>query len=125
MAVQTNNLKRLIILYWRHSKDDKENSWTKELYEQLIYDDALRLRYRNDTEFIFANVNRNTESYVQHRDLIESLRQHKERYHPLVYFDLIFANERGSREEKHIIYNQNDVREVIKRIKYYILEYER
>ncbi len=125
MAVHTNNLRRLAILYWRHSKDDKENSWTKELYEALIYDDELRIRQRYDTEFIFANVNRRTESYIQNKDVVEALRRHKERYHPLVYMDLVFPNERGSREEIRIIYSQNDIREVIKRIKYYIIEYEK
>lgn len=125
MAVQTNNLRRLVVLYWRHSKEDRENSWTKELYEALIYNDELRLRYRNDTDFIFANVNRRTESYIQHRDLVENLRRLKERYHPLVYLDLIFPNERGSREEVYSLYNGYDIRQVIARIKYYMNEYER
>jgi hypothetical protein len=125
MAVLTNNLRRLVVLYWRHSQEDRENSWTKELYEKLIYDDDLRLRYQNKTEFIFANVNRRTESYLQNRDIIYELRRHKERYHPLVYLDLIFPNQDGSREELYSICNEHDIRQVMKRIRYYMLEYQR
>jgi hypothetical protein len=125
MAYQTNNLRRLVVLYWRHSQEDRENSWTKELYEKLIYDDELRLRYQNKTEFIFANVNVRTESYLQYRDVIYGLRRHKERYHPLVFLDLIFPNENGSTEELYSICNENDIRQVLKRIHYYMLEFQR
>jgi len=123
MPYQTNNLRRLIVLYWRHSQRDHENSWTKELHEKLIYDDDLRLRYQNKTEFVFANVNRNTESYLLYRDEVTELRRYKECYHPLVYLDLIFPNENGSREELYSICNGHDVEEVHKRIRYYMLEY--
>jgi len=125
MAIQTNNLKRLIVLYWRHSKEDRENSWTKDLHEKLIYDDQLRLRYQNRTEFIFANVNRKTESYLQHKEVVDQLRRHKECYHPLVFLDLIFPNERGSKEEMFSITNEYELNQVIARIKYYMHEFYR
>ena len=125
MATQTNNLRRVVILYWRHSKEDRENSWTKELYEQLIYDDSIHIRNHYGTEFIFANVNRRTESYIQNRDVVESLRSHKLRGQPLVFLDLTFPNQDGSREEFYEIRGQADINLVHQRIKYYLQEYER
>lgn len=125
MAVQTNNLKRLIILFWRHSQRDWENSWTTELYKKLIYDDKLRLRHQNQTDFIWANVNRRTESYQQHKDVVRYFRRHKERYHPLVIMELRFPNDRFSKEEKYIIQRQYDIKQVMQRIHYWMLEYQR
>lgn len=123
--MQTNNLKRLVVLYWRHSTLDWENSWTTELYEKLIYDDELRLRYQNKTEFIFANVNRRTESYQQYHDVVDQLRRHKLRYHPLVFMDLWFPNQDFSREEMFVIENKHDVEQIVARIKYWMRQYER
>lgn len=125
MAVQMNNIKKLIILYWRHSTEDRENSWTKELYEKLIYDDRLRLRNRSDMEFIFTNVNRKTEEYLLHREEVEYLRRHKYKGEPLVYMDLIFPNERGSREEMFSIDSKHDVEQVVERIHYWINVFEK
>jgi gluconate kinase len=120
-----NNIKKLIILYWRHSTEDRENSWTKELYEKLIYDDRLRLRHRNDMEFIFTNVNRKTEEYRLHAETVEYLRRHKLRGEPLVYIDLVFANERGSREEMFSIDSKHDVEQILERIHYWINIFEK
>ena len=125
MAVQMNNIRRLVVIYWRHSSEDRENSWTKELYEKLIYDDRLNLRYHSEMKFIFANCNRKTESYYVNRDIVEELRRHKIRREPLVYLDLIFPNERGSREEIHSISNKYDMEQIIERINYYINIYQR
>lgn len=125
MPVQMNNIRTLVVLYWRHSQFDQENSWTKELRDKLNYDDELRIRYRHDIKFVFANINRRTESYQTNKDIIERLRRYKEKAHPLVFIDLIFPNENFSREEKYVINNGYDVEQVMKRIRYLVLEYEK
>lgn len=125
MAIQTNNIKKLVILYWRHSTEDRENSWTKELYEKLIYHPKFDIRTVNSTEFIFANVNRKTESYLIHRETVEYLRKHKLRGEPLVYMDLVFANERGSREEIWSIDSKYDMEQVVERIYYLTKVFEK
>jgi hypothetical protein len=119
-----NNIRRLVVLYWRHSKEDRENSWTKELYEELIYADDLRLKYRNDMQFVFANVNVRTESYNQNRYLVEELRKHKERYHPLVYIELVFPLD-GRRELLQIIENKHDINKTMRLIRYLMNEFEK
>jgi len=125
MAIQTNNLKKLVILYWEHSTEDRRNSWTKELYEALIYHKKFDIRTVNETEFIFANVNRKTESYIKHRETVEYLRRHKLRGEPLVYMDLVFANERGSREEIISIDSKYDMEQTVERIYYLTKVFEK
>jgi hypothetical protein len=125
MAFQYNNLRRLIFLYWRHSTEDRENSWTKELYEALIYHKKFDIRSVRETEFIFANVNRKTESYLIHKDTIEYYRRHKLRGEPLIILQLMFANADGSREEMFSIDSQHDMLQVVDRIDYWINRFEK
>lgn len=123
MPGQTNNLSKLIVLFWRHSTEDKENSRTTDFHRELIYNDKLRLRHQHRTEFIWANVNRRTESYRANKDVVERYRRYKVKRYPLVICDLRFPNERGSREEKFVIERDSDVKAVVQRIHYWIHDF--
>lgn len=116
----SGNLRKLYILYWRHTTMDWENARTKELRDKLTYDEPgyeLFLKFRQELDFRFMNCNRNTEDYVRHRDTVELLRRHKLRLEPLVFLELWKPNSQGTREEVYSIDSDYRLKLVLKRIK--------
>lgn len=116
----SGNLRKLIVLYWRHATLDWENARTTELHRELTYNEQLALRYRHDLQYVFANCNRHTESYVANRDLVEQLRPKKIRLEPLVYLELWHPNKDGRREEYWSIDSDYRLKEVIRQIHFYL-----
>lgn len=109
-------LKKLHILYWRHSVKEDENARTKELRDELTYDEQMQLRFRTELDYKFMNCNRNTEDYVRHRTEVEALRPHKVRLQPLVYLELWKANKNGYKEEYYPIDSDYRLKLVLRRI---------
>jgi hypothetical protein len=118
----SGNLRKLYVLYWRHSTQDWENARTKELRDELTYDTELNLRFRTDLDYKFMNVNRNTEDYVRHRDTIELLRAKKVRLEPLVYLELWRPNKDGSKEEFYSLDSDYRLKVILRRIREVINE---
>lgn len=109
-------LRKLHVLYWRDSVKDHENARTKELRDELTYDDQMNLRFRTDLDYKFMNCNRNTEDYVRHREDVERLRPHKTRMQPLVFLDLWKPNKDGYKEEYYSIDSDYRLKIVLRRI---------
>lgn len=98
-SVKSGNIRKFYVFFWRHPELDWENARTTELYNELIYNDGIRVQMRHELDFRWMNVHRRTESYVQHRDTIELFRRHKVRREPLCYLELWKPNHEGRREE--------------------------
>jgi hypothetical protein len=116
--MKSGNLRKLYIFYWRHSIMDWENARTKELRDELTYDSTfpLNLRFRDDLDYKFMNVNRSTDDYVRHRDIVELYRSKKIRREPLVYLELWRPNNEGTKEEYHSIDSDYRLKLVLRRI---------
>jgi hypothetical protein len=113
--MKSGNLKKLIVIYWRHPTIDWENARTTEFYKLLIYDDDLAIRKRDDMQFLFINCHRNSEDYARHHDIIEYYRPRKTRCEPMVYMELHNPAD-GRREEFYSIDADFRMHEVIDRI---------
>jgi hypothetical protein len=113
--MKSGNLKKLIIIYWRHPEIDWENARTTEFYKLLIYDDKLALRSRQDMVFLFINCHRRTEDYARYKDLIEYYRPHKVRCEPMIYMELQEPVD-GRKEEFYSIESDYRMHAVIDRI---------
>lgn len=115
--MKSGNVRKLYILYWRHPDLDWENARTTELYNELIYDDDVRIQMRHDIDFRFMNVHRQTESYMRHRDTVELYRRHKIRREPLCFLELWKPNKDGRREEFWSIDSDYRLKEFLKALK--------
>jgi hypothetical protein len=115
----SGNLKKLIVIYWRHPTLDWENARTTELNYELTYNSTLNIRFRSDLQYVFANCHRLTESYAANRDLVEYLRPKKIRREPLVYVEL-WQPVDGRREEFWSIDSDYRLKELIKQLDYYL-----
>lgn len=118
----SGNLRKLIVVYWRHPSQDWENARTTELHRELTYNEKLALQFRHDLQYVFANCNRHTESYTINRDIVEQLRPKKIRREPLVYLELWRPNQEGRREEYWSIDSDYRLKEVIKQIEFYLTQ---
>lgn len=118
--MKSGNLRSLHILYWRHSTEDQENARTTELFRELMYDDKLQIRLRDNLSFIFANVNRRTESYLANKSVVENLRSKKVKREPLVYLELWRPNEDQRKEEFWSIDSDYRLKAVLKRILFHL-----
>ena len=119
----SGNLRKLHIIYWRHSSIDWENARTTELFNELTYNDKLALRFRNDLHYVFANCNRKTESYVRYKDVVELHRQHKIRMEPTVYLEFWQAVD-GRKEEYWSIDSDYRLKKVIERLDYFLNKWQ-
>lgn len=114
--MDSGNLKRLIFLYWRHSQLDQENARTSALYHELLYNDRIRIPMRHGLEFVFANVNRRTESYMANRHVVEAFRRYKIRKEPLFILELWDYNEEGRKQEMISVDSEYRFRLALERI---------
>lgn len=110
----SGNLRKLYVVYWRHSSIDWENARTKELRDELTYNEKLQLKFRTELDYRFMNCNRRGEDYVVHRDTIELLRPKKIRLEPMVYMELWKPNKEGSKEEFYSIDSDYRLKLVVK-----------
>jgi len=115
------NIRKLYIFFWRHPELDWENARTTELYNELIYDEGIRINMRHDIDFRFMNVHRNTESYVSNRDTVELYRRHKVRREPLCYIELWKPNSDGRREEYWSIDSDYRLKKFLSSLKEHLL----
>ncbi len=118
--MNSGNLRKLHIIYWRHPTLDWENARTTELFNELTYNTKLNLRFRTELQYVFANCHRQTESYMANRDLVEQLRSKKIRREPLAYLEFWEPNRDGRREEYWSIDSDYRLKELIKQLDYYL-----
>jgi hypothetical protein len=117
----SGNIKKLYVLYWKHSREDRQNSFTNELRDKLWYDKRIEINTRkNEMDFRFMNCNKNTEDYVIHRDAINLIRRHKVTCEPLVYVELYERNKDGRMEDMVSVNGDHNLNKAINMLDEYI-----
>lgn len=116
----SGNIRKFYVFFWRHPELDWENARTTEMYQELIYNETIRMPFRYDLDFRWMNVHRKTESYAQNRDTVEQFRRHKIRREPLCYLELWEPNAEGRKEELWSIDSDYRLRQFLRQLSQYL-----